>query len=55
VVDVLREHGNDVLVVEKEKREILVPFAKDICSVVNVEKKEIIIDPPEGLLELNEI
>ena len=47
--------SNDLLVVRKGKREILIPFTQSICVDINPQKKEIIIDPPEGLLELNEI
>jgi ribosomal 30S subunit maturation factor RimM len=46
---------NDLLVVEKEGKEILIPFTAVICLEVNLKKKEIVIDPPEGLLELDEI
>jgi ribosomal 30S subunit maturation factor RimM len=42
-------------VVEGEGKEILVPFSADICASVNLEKREIVIRPPEGLLDLNEI
>jgi ribosomal 30S subunit maturation factor RimM len=43
---------NDLLVVKKGKREILVPFTKPICLKVNLKRKEIV---PEGLSELDEI
>lgn len=33
--------------------EILVPFAQEICKSVDTAGKEIVIDPPEDLLELN--
>jgi len=55
VEDVLSVNNNDLLVVSKESREIFVPFTKGICIQVNLGKKEIVIDPPEGLLDLNEI
>jgi len=31
----------------------LVPLADDICTSVDVAAKRIVIDPPDGLLELN--
>lgn len=46
---------NDLLVVAKGKREILVPFTKSICLKVNLKRKEILVDLPEGLSELDEI
>ncbi len=33
-------------------REVLVPFAGEICRQVDIAAKRIVIDPPEGLLEL---
>ncbi|TET20263.1 MAG: 16S rRNA processing protein RimM [Candidatus Aminicenantes bacterium] len=55
VRDLLCIKENDLLVVEKGSREILIPFSKSICLEVNIKKREVIIDPPEGLLDLNEI
>ena len=34
--------------------EILIPLAVDICVEINVDAKRIRIDPPDGLLALNE-
>ena len=54
VTRLMRTGGTDLLVIEGEgKREILVPFADDICTEVDVDAKRITINPPEGLLELN--
>jgi 16S rRNA processing protein RimM len=55
VKDVLPIQGNDVLEVVSQGREILVPFTEEICVEVNLERREIVVDPPEGLLEINEI
>jgi 16S rRNA processing protein RimM len=52
VVNVMKTGGVDLLEVG-EKRDILIPFTSDICVEVNPELKEILIDPPEGLLQLN--
>ena len=46
--------GGTRLVVEGSRGEIQIPFAVDICVNVDVPAKRIRIDPPEGLLELNE-
>lgn len=46
--------GGSLLTVDGPRGEILVPFAVDICVAIDVEKKSIRIEPPEGLLELNE-
>ncbi len=56
VHDVMPGSENDLLVVhEREGREILIPLSQTICLKIDLEKKTIIIDPPEGLLDLDEI
>ena len=55
VRDILFINENDLLVVEKGERKMFIPFTKTICIEVNLEKREIVIDPPDGLLDLNEI
>jgi 16S rRNA processing protein RimM len=37
----------------KGVQEVLVPLAESICRRVDVDAKVIVIDPPEGLLDLN--
>lgn len=46
--------GSSRLAVEGRRGEILVPLAVDICVEIDVGAKRIRIDPPEGLLDLNE-
>ena len=36
-----------------KRQEILIPLTSRICTVIEAEGKRIVIDPPEGLLELN--
>jgi 16S rRNA processing protein RimM len=55
VQDVLAEGGNEVLLVNREEEDVLIPFVESICIEVDLAKGTIVIDPPEGLLELNEI
>lgn len=45
--------GTPLLAIEGPFGEVLVPLAADICRRVDVGAKVIVIDPPEGLLELN--
>jgi 16S rRNA processing protein RimM len=52
VAGVRLETGVPLLVVEG-RGEVLVPFADAICRRVDVAAREIDIDPPAGLLELN--
>ena len=51
VREVMRTGGTEILVVEDEGRECLIPFAEAICPEVDIENKRIVVDPPEGLLE----
>jgi 16S rRNA processing protein RimM len=46
--------GSSVLSVEGRRGEVLVPLAADICVEVAIEERRIRINPPEGLLELNQ-
>ncbi len=47
--------GSSRLVVEGEHGEILIPLAAEICVEIDVAGRRIAIDPPEGLLDLNEV
>lgn len=51
VRDILPVDENDLLVVQREEEEVLIPFSQSICVEVNIEKKIIVCDPPEGLLD----
>lgn len=51
VQHLLRTGGTEVLVVQGDEKEYLIPFAETICVDVDTENKLIRIDPPEGLLE----
>ncbi len=53
VKEILRAGENENLVVvdSKSGKEYLIPFVKAICTEVDIEKKLITVDPPEGLLE----
>jgi 16S rRNA processing protein RimM len=45
--------GGTRLVVDGEGGEILIPLAAHICTSIDVGGKRIVVDAPEGLLELN--
>jgi 16S rRNA processing protein RimM len=42
-----------LLVVQGRRRELLVPLAEAICVRIDAGAKRIVIEPPEGLLDLN--
>jgi 16S rRNA processing protein RimM len=52
---ILPAGGQDLLIVARGDKEFYVPFAEAICRRVDPLKGEIVIDPPDGLLDLNEI
>jgi 16S rRNA processing protein RimM len=54
VSDVEGTVGGSRLVIEGTRGEILIPLATAICRTIDVETKRIVIEPPGGLLELNE-
>lgn len=54
VTEVLKTGGAEILVVAAESgTEIMVPLAESIVTKIDIGAKEILIDPPEGLLDLN--
>jgi 16S rRNA processing protein RimM len=53
VKDVDGTAGVSRLVVASGDDEILIPFASEICTTIDVGGKRIVIEPPPGLLELN--
>ena len=46
--------GGSLLAVRGAQGEVLIPFAQHICVEIDVAGRRIRIDPPDGLLELNE-
>ncbi|MBN2206240.1 MAG: 16S rRNA processing protein RimM [Candidatus Aminicenantes bacterium] len=55
VRDVWTIPGNDQLVVDRDGRDLLLPLSRAICRRVDVAAKHILVEVPEGLLDLNEI
>ena len=45
--------GGSRLVVDAPGGEVYIPLAADICVSIDVAARVIVVDPPEGLLELN--
>jgi 16S rRNA processing protein RimM len=52
VADVEPTGGVDLLLVSTSQGEVLIPLAQAICTKIDASNKTIVIDPPEGLLEL---
>jgi 16S rRNA processing protein RimM len=51
VRQLLRTGGTEVLIIDGDDKEVMVPFAETICVEVDIDGKRIVIDPPEGLLD----
>jgi 16S rRNA processing protein RimM len=54
VSDFLETGGTPLLEVKSPAgRELLIPFANSICTKIDLANKQIVVNPPEGLLDLN--
>lgn len=53
VIEVMRIAGNHQLVVGGENGEFLVPLVAAICREISIPRREIVVDLPEGLMDLN--
>ena len=53
VDEVLRIAENSQLVVKAVGREYLIPAVESICIRISIEEKRIIVDPPQGLMDLS--
>jgi len=52
VTEVYELDPNDILRVQGSQGETMIPFSKDIVVEVNADERHIVIDPPDGLLDL---
>ncbi len=52
IEEIFEYPGNPVFSIKKEKQEILLPIAEEFITAIDPDKKEIIIAPPDGLLDL---
>jgi 16S rRNA processing protein RimM len=52
VTNLIAGSEDDLLVIKDDKREILLPFRNEIIREVDLDQGRIVVDPPEGLLDL---
>jgi 16S rRNA processing protein RimM len=52
VQEVLRIAGNNLLAVRDASKEYLIPTVASICKQISVQEKQILVDLPEGLMDL---
>lgn len=53
VKDVEGPVGGSRLVVASDRGDVLIPMASEICVGIDIVGRAIVVEPPEGLLELN--
>ncbi len=53
VTDILTGKSNDNYIVRGERGEILIPAIEDVVQSIDIKQGYVIIEPMEGLLELN--
>ena len=54
VVRVEGGSGASLLVVAGPDGEVLIPFAVSLCPTIDVERRLVVVDAPQGLLEVNQ-
>ena len=55
IIEVIHLPGSEVLAVRRENGgEALIPFVEAIVPIVDLEAGHVVIDPPDGLLEIND-
>ena len=53
VVDLITENNNLIVIrLNKNNKDVLIPFVKEIVTFIDKKNKYLIIDPPKGLLDL---
>jgi 16S rRNA processing protein RimM len=52
VSEIVKLPGQDLLSVNKDGKEVLIPMVKQIIVSIDVETKRIVVNPPEGLLDV---
>ena len=52
VEEIVKLPGQDLLSVNKGGKEVLIPMVKQIIVSIDVQTKTIVVNPPEGLLDV---
>ena len=52
VDEIVKLPGQDLLSVNKDGKEVLIPMVKQIIVSIDIKTKKIVVDPPEGLLDV---
>ena len=52
VTEIVALPGQDLLAVEYQGRQVLIPMVKAIITSIDIENKKIVVDPPKGLIDV---
>jgi len=52
VSEIVKLPGQDLLSVDKNGSQVLIPMVKQIIISIDVAAKKIVVNPPEGLLDV---
>jgi len=52
VDEIVKLPGQDLLSVNKDGKEVLIPMVKQIIVSIDIKTKKIVVDPPEGLFDV---
>ncbi|PKP04406.1 MAG: 16S rRNA processing protein RimM [Bacteroidetes bacterium HGW-Bacteroidetes-6] len=53
ILKFIQQGMQDLMIIENDGREILVPFVEDFIMEIDDEDKQIVIETPDGLLDMN--
>lgn len=53
VLSLIQKGAQDLMIIDNNGEEILIPFVEDFLVEINPDKKQIIVETPDGLLDLN--
>ncbi len=53
VLSLIQKGAQDLMIIDINGEEILIPFVEDFLVEINPDKKQIIVETPDGLLDLN--
>ncbi|HPE99385.1 MAG TPA: ribosome maturation factor RimM [Bacteroidales bacterium] len=53
VLSLIQKGAQDMMIIDNNGEEILIPFVEDFLVEINPDKKQIIVETPDGLLDLN--
>ncbi len=53
VLSLIQKGAQDLMIIDNNGEEILIPFVEDFLVAIDPDKKQIIVETPDGLLDMN--